>query len=64
MTKKVVVDGSPFARLKVQPWAEDAAVVGSSPAGTTANVTAGHVGWEFADSRSRSVQVVLTLEPT
>ncbi len=60
VTKTIRVDGSPFTRLKVQPWAEDARIIGSSPLGAMTNVTPGHVGWEF---KASSAQAVLTLDP-
>ena len=60
VTKTVTVDGSPFSKLRVQPWAEDARVTGSSPAGAaTTNQTVGHVSWDLDGGSAR---VVLNLD--
>eukprot|EP00912_Choanoflagellata_sp_UC4_P002272 UC4_evm7s1434 len=61
VTKISTVDGSPFTKLLLRPWAEDAArIVRASPAtGAIINATPGHVGWEFNDSCAR---VMLSLE--
>eukprot|EP01045_Picozoa_sp_COSAG04_P005199 COSAG04_NODE_237_length_19103_cov_15.726268_3_plen_308_part_00 len=59
VTKTSTVDGNPFAKLEVRPWAEDAArVVGASP-GAVVNATPGHVGWALTGPSARAV---LTLD--
>ena len=58
VTKTSTVDGNPFAKLEVRPWAEDARVVGASP-GAVVNATPGHVGWTLTGPSARAV---LTLD--
>lgn len=57
--KTVTVEGNPFQRLRVQPWAEGGTVVASSPSGGGLNQTAGHVDWTLTGG---STQVTVTLD--
>ena len=57
--KTVSVESNPFKTLIVEPWAEDAEVISSSPVATMPQPAAGHVGWHF-ESRANAT-VVLTL---
>jgi len=59
VTKIVTVDANPFSKLSVQPWAEDAHVVSSSPPGADTNTSAGHLSWNLA---GESARVVLALD--
>jgi len=59
VVKRVTVESCPFRNLIVQPWADDARVVATSPAGAVANSPVGHVDWRF---RAENATVVLTLQ--
>jgi len=47
VTKTVTVEANPFTNLHIQPWAEDATVTSSTPAGGVVDAPTGHVGWTF-----------------
>jgi hypothetical protein len=60
VTKTVTIGSNPFTTLRVRPWAEDAKVLGFTPAaGAMPNATAGHVGWEL---KGESARIVLALD--
>ena len=55
VVKTVTVADNPFGTLILAPWAEDAAVVTSSPAGAVSNSTPGHERWSFHRSNATVV---------
>ena len=59
VSKTASVQSSPFSRLMLSPWAEDASVLKSSPAGASTNTTAGHVEWHL---KGGSANVTLSLD--
>jgi len=59
VTKTASVDGNPFGTLNVQPWADDATVVKSSPGGAVLNRTVGHADWQLHNTASATVTLTL-----